>query len=426
MNRYLALCLLTACLLGAACHDNAVPQATSSSPIPAATGVVADSPAAADIGAIVPPEKPRQFDRIEDLGTIQPQLVEATRFIRADQARAMYGVTGNGLTVAVLDTGLFATHRDFDFGRRVPLQLDFTTGSDEPATTAPDRQGHGTNVGGIIVANGKHRDSDLGNIGIAPGALIIPMKVLSDNGSGSYDAIARALEWIVADASRTHPQYRISAVNMSLGSSNNGDDDATLANDRVATAVRQLAALNIPVVVAAGNGYYEKQIQGMAYPAIIHETVSVGAVFDADGGRVSYASGAVAESRAAGQLTPFSQRLHESFSAAARATRTDIFAPGAPITSTGLNNPDTGVSTQHGTSQAAPVTAGVILLMQQYYESREHHLPTVEQLVTWLRAGAVGEKDADKRVDNVRHTGLEFPRIDALQALQQVDAATKH
>jgi len=88
----------------------------------------------------------------------------------------------------------------------------------------------------------------------------------------------------------------------------------------------------------------------MDYPAIIRQTVSVGAVYDADEGGFNYASGAKAFSTRAGQITPFSQRLHPTVN---RITRTEIIAPGAPVTSSGINGPH-GKSVQHGTSQATP------------------------------------------------------------------------
>jgi hypothetical protein len=121
----------------------------------------------------------------------------------------------------------------------------------------------------------------------------------------------------------------------------------------------------------------------MAYPAILSETVSVGAVYDADGGEVTYNDGAKALSRKPGHFTPFTQRLSDGTGG---ALRMDVFAPGAPITSTGLNNPKTGMSTQHGTSQASPVTSGVILSMQQWYtKTHGGRLPSVDEIETWLR-----------------------------------------
>ena len=141
------------------------------------------------------------------------------------------------------------------------------------------------------------------------------------------------------------------------------------------SVARTCLKAKVPVVIAAGNHYYTHESQqGMAYPAIMRECVSVGAVYDAPEGAFGYNSGAVAYSSRAGQITPFSQRLHPDTNS---HTRTDIFAPGAPVTSSGILG-EHGESTQHGTSQAAPVTAGLILLMQEFYQRVMDELPSVE------------------------------------------------
>jgi subtilisin family serine protease len=128
---------------------------------------------------------------------------------------------------------------------------------------------------------------------------------------------------------------------------------------------------------------------------------------------------AIAHSTAPDQITPFSQRLHARVN---DQRQTDIFAPGAPVTSSGIDN-DTSESVQQGTSQAAPVTTGVVLLMQQYHLARTGRRPAVDDLVTWLRGGAVPIVDGDDEYDNVTHTGLEYVRIDAVGALDAVRRA---
>jgi len=137
-------------------------------------------------------------------------------------------------------------------------------------------------------------------------------------------------------------------------------------------------------------------------------------VYDAAEGGFRYSSGAEAFSSRAGQITPFSQRLHPSVN---RATFTEIFAPGAPVTSSGINGPH-GESVQHGTSQATPVTVGVILLLQEYYKRHTGELPTVTQITNWLRRGGMPIVDGDDEDDNVRHTNLTFLRLDAMRALE--------
>jgi hypothetical protein len=146
--------------------------------------------------------------------------------------------------------------------------------------------------------------------------------------------------------------------------------------------------------------------------------VSAGAVFDANIGSVGYWDGALANTTGPDRLTPFSQRLHSNVSA---IYRTDIFAPGASLTSSGIIS-DTSSSTMDGTSQATPVVAGVILLMQQYHKQQYGTLPTVDQIENALRASAVIINDGDDEDDNVTNTGLNYPRVDALTALQAIGA----
>ena len=184
--------------------------------------------------------------------------------------------------------------------------------------------------------------------------------------------------------------------------------------------IRELRDEKVAVVIAAGNHYFTHESQqGMSFPAIIRECISVGAVYDAAEGGFSYSSGAKANSTREGQITPFSQRLHYSVNP---RTRTDIFAPGAPVTSSGINGPH-GESTQHGTSQATPVTAGLILLMQDFYQRATGELPTVDNLVKWMRRGGVTIRDGDDEDDNVEHTNKSYTRADAISAL---DAVRRH
>jgi subtilisin family serine protease len=204
---------------------------------------------------------------------------------------------------------------------------------------------------------------------------------------------------------------------MSLGAGDNREDDRGLEGDKTASLIRALREARVAVVIAAGNDYFKHgSKQGMSYPAILRDCVSVGAVYDEFEGGFQYNSGAEVFTSGPDRITPFSQRLHDTVSP---ECRTDVFAPGAPVTSSGIAGPR-GESIQHGTSQAAPVTTGVILLMQELHLRLAGELPTVEALVEMLRNGAVVIKDGDDEMDNVKHTGKEFRRVDALGALEAV------
>ena len=347
---------------------------------------------------IEPPNKPVQFP--------EPQfsfLIEVDDFLWVSRAREAFRVTGEGFTAAVLDTGLNVDHVDFE--GKVPAQVNFTGDNGGRRDDASDGNGHGTNVAGIIAADGDHT-------GIAPGAQIIPLKVLPDEGGGSFDWIARALQWVLDH----RDEHNISVVCMSLGNGGNFVHD-NFGDDPIRNKIRQLREQKVAVVIAAGNHYFSHNSeQGMSYPAIIRECVSVGAVYDAPEGGFTYGDGAKAFSSQPGAITPFSQRLHPRVNL---RTYTDIFAPGAPVTSAGIQGPH-GESTQHGTSQATPVICGLILLMQELYHRVTGELPEVDDLVKWLRRGGVAIYDGDDEDDNVEHTNQKFVRADAVSALDAI------
>ncbi len=329
-----------------------------------------------------------------------PFLVEVDEFVRASQARQLFKVTGKGLCAAVLDTGISAQH--VDFAGRIATTRNFTPDNGGDASNVADGNGHGTNVAGIVLANGDH-------IGMAPEAHVAVLKVLRNNGGGSFAWVDQALDWVL----QNHAAHGISAVCMSLGDGGNYLSDTAFSGRALAQKITALRQARVAVVVAAGNDYFKHNSQqGMGYPAILRDTVSVGAVYDAEEGSFSY-GGARAHSTRAGQITPFSQRLHQTVN---RVTRTEIFAPGAPVTSSGINGPN-GESIQQGTSQATPVTAGIVLLLQEFYLRHAGQLPTVDQVTNWLRRGGVPIRDGDDEDDNVEHTNLTFLRIDAVRAL---------
>jgi subtilisin family serine protease len=354
---------------------------------------------------IAPVEEPFQFE----VPQIQALDVEADSLIRTVKARARYSVTGKGLTVAVLDTGLRTTH--VDFSGRVVAQKNFTTDNGGNPDDASDGHGHGSHVCGIIAANNISRN------GIAPDVNIIALKVLPNKDSGSFDAVRDALKWIIDHRAI----YNITAICMSLGDGQNHINDDHFSNDEIRSHIQTLKNEKVAVIVAAGNYFFRHgSKQGMNFPAILRETISVGAVYDSELGEFAYRNGAYTPNSKADQITPFSQRLHEinPENGTPRPTRTDIFAPGSLMTSSGILN-DHGESIQEGTSQAAPVIAGVVLLLQEYHLRLTGSLPSIDNLKLYLRSGGVTINDHHND-DNVDNTGLDFPRVDAVGALENL------
>ena len=163
--------------------------------------------------------------------------------------------TGTGVTVAVLDTGLATGGNDgIDY---VVSGYDMVNGDAYPA----DGDGHGTHVSGTIA---QRTNNGVGVAGLAYSARIMPVKVLDDNGSGSFADIADGIYYAVAEGARV--------INMSLGTAARYG----LTNDPVFDDALDYAYENdVTVVCASGNDGSRKNI---SYPAIYPTTIAVGAV----------------------------------------------------------------------------------------------------------------------------------------------------
>ena len=258
--------------------------------------------------AVKPVEAPIQRDAPFLAG-----LLQASPSLRIREARETFQVDGSGMGIAVLDTGLRATHRDF--AGRLGAQRNFTADNGGNPEDASDGHGHGTNVAGIICGGGAHS-------GMAPGARIIPLKVLANEGGGDFEDVAAALRWIIDN----HETHGITAACLAFSDGGNHQSDSAFATDAVRGNIRLLTEMGIVCCAAAGDDYYTHgSRQGMSYPAILRETLSVGAVYDGDQGAVPHPSGAETYEARAGRMTPFTQRLHEK--SGANAPR--LFSPPA-------------------------------------------------------------------------------------------------
>jgi len=178
-------------------------------------------------------------------------------------------LTGTGLTVAVLDSGVRKTHRSLL--NKVIYEANFT---DSP--TAGDVFGHGTQVA-FVVAGGMHGIGE--KSGVSPGASIMNIKVISDEGLGSDESIILGIDKVcdLAEAARrnglwpTDDMYP-NVVNLSLGGEDDGDDD-----NPVRVACRQASQdYGLDVVAAAGNS--GPKMTTMMLPACEPEVIAVGAI----------------------------------------------------------------------------------------------------------------------------------------------------
>jgi subtilisin family serine protease len=251
--------------------------------------------------------------------------------------------TGDGVTVAVLDTGIKKDHPAFAGIANQIVEKDFT------GTSGGDKQGHGTHCAGTIFG----RAVDGKRIGVAPGvtkALI--GKVLADDGSGNSDMIFSGIQWAVAEGAQV--------ISMSLGFDFPGsvkrmsDDgwpielatstslEGYRANLRMFDALMQMirarAAFGLePVVIAASGNESKTDINpdfkiAASLPAAAEGVISVGAL---------QRSGALLE------VAPFSNVFPE------------VTAPGVDIVSADHRGSLRALS---GTSMACPHVAGIAAL----------------------------------------------------------------
>jgi serine protease AprX len=277
------------------------------------------------------------------------------------------GLTGAGVGVAVIDSGVTSWHDDltdrtgatYPYGnQRVSAFVDFVNGR----TTPYDDFGHGTHVAGIIAGNGY--DSNGKEAGMAPDASLVVLKVLDGNGSGTISNIIAALDWIVEN----HAQYNIRVVNMSVGA----NVTESYWTDPLTLAVKRVTDEGITVVAAAGNTgknatggplYGSIQAPGNApWVLTVGASSTQGTPFRGDDVMASFSSkGPTYLDYAAKPDLVAPGMGTESLSAPESlffATKPQYLLPGT----TGPSTPYLSLS---GTSMAAPVVTGTIALMMQ-------------------------------------------------------------
>ena len=157
---------------------------------------------------------------------------------------------GEGVRVALLDTGIDESHPDLEDA--IDDARDFTRSRGGPA----DRNGHGTHVAGIVAA----RQNNRGVVGVAPQSRLLMAKVLGDDGGGSSAAVAAGVDWAC--------DQNADIISMSLGSPE--------PDPRLLAVIRRATAKGVFVITAAGNSGRANSASN--YPARWRETVAVAAV----------------------------------------------------------------------------------------------------------------------------------------------------
>ncbi|GAA2759195.1 S8 family serine peptidase [Actinopolymorpha rutila] len=234
------------------------------------------------------------------------------------------GLDGSGVEVAVLDTGIDATHPDF--AGRIEATRDFSGKGN-----VVDGAGHGTHVASTVLGSGAASDGRYR--GVAPGAHLLVGKVLGDDGSGSMSQVIEGMQWAASEGA--------DIVNLSLGGDpSRGDDPVSQALDDLSGRYGTL------FVVAAGNfNPYQPDSKFVTSPGAADDALTVGAVSKQDRMYTGSRRG----------------RLGDT------AVKPEVVAPGVSITAaqaagTGDGGPYT---TMTGTSMATPHVAGAAALLLQ-------------------------------------------------------------
>lgn len=276
---------------------------------------------------------------------------QAKKWIHCDDAYRL-GLTGKGVGVAVLDTGIYP-HRDFD--NRITVFNDII--KRKPLTY--DDNGHGTHISGIIGGSGLASDGRYQ--GVAPKCHIISVKVLDHKGNGYASDVLSGLKWI----EKHKDECGIRIVNISVGSfTRKGmSEDSALVK-----GVNAAWDAGLIVVVAAGNngpGRYT-----ITTPGISRKVITVGCSDD-------YKEVDVAGSR----MIDYSGRGPTG----ACICKPDIVAPGSGIVS--CANRQGGYTVKSGTSMSTPIVSGAIALLLEKYP---HMTNKDVKLYLWEKAVDLG------------------------------------
>ncbi len=179
-------------------------------------------------------------------GEMRSQLSLATESTGASAAwhgeiAKLGKVTGRGIGVAIIDSGVDQLHTALR--GKIVASRDFT--SVRNLGLGIDENGHGTHVAGIVAAGAPRPDTGQAPVGMAPGAHIVSLKVLDENGAGKASDVIEAIGWVIENKNR----YGLRIINMSLGMA----PTQSYKDDPVCQAVERAVKAGIVVVVSAGN-----------------------------------------------------------------------------------------------------------------------------------------------------------------------------
>ena len=276
-------------------------------------------------------------------GVLGIQMEEVVPVHGVDLVWQDTGYTGEGVTMAIIDTGIDGNHTALD-------DLDDDNMTDDPKIVAVydainnpgetngteifpyDDNGHGTHCAGITAGTGA---PNYQHIGVAPRANLVGVKVLDGGGSGSFAAVMAGMQWTV---DKRH-EFNIRAASMSLGALTGAIEWTSSEEESVNRMANEMMRAGVTLFIAAGNSGGTATI---GTPGSAEDVITVGSL-DKDTSIAIYSSQGPTEE---GRVKP------------------NIAFVGSSVNAPDANTGD-GYVALSGTSMATPGAAGVAVLMYQ-------------------------------------------------------------
>ncbi len=277
------------------------------------------------------------------------------------------GVTGQGIDIAVIDTGV-APVPALTGADKVVAVVDLSFEAGVPEATYLDTNGHGSHMSGIIAGRTPGADPLTATpdefFGVAPDAGIVSVKVGDNTGAVDVSQVIAAIDWVVEH--RNEGDLDIRVINLSYGI----DSTQDYRIDPLARAVENAWAHGIVVVAASGNDGWNDSTGGLTSPAFDPYVIAVGASEATDWGMT------IPRWASAGDYYSLDEdgRRVNYWEDGYTGRLPDVVAPGAHIDS--LRVPNSRIDFEHpegyvtdelfrgsGTSQAAAVTSGAVALL---------------------------------------------------------------
>lgn len=288
------------------------------------------------------------------------------------QADALHdrGLTGKGVKVAIIDTGIDLGHDEF---RGVSIEwADLVNGK----RTAYDDNGHGSHVAGIVAAQGTWKTLFNGYRlkGVAPGVSLIVIKAIDASGHGDEARVAQGITTAVSAGANV--------IILSLGG-----DTRPIVGTNTENAVKQAIAQGVFVVAAAGNVDKDSGETSctITSPASVEGVIAVGAIARNDT-IAPFSCHGTGASGSGGTLPGGIPNPSPGTPSQDPDKKPELVAPGVDITSAWK---DGGYAIAQGTSQAAPMVGGILaLILQQRPDLKNRDAATVEMVKGALATSA--------------------------------------